>query len=482
MSTMMEGIAPFKTLLGHALVRDEKGQEMHKSTGNAIWFDEAVEKMGADVMRWVYCGQNTTNNLNFGYSGGDQVRRRIFGTWWNVYSFFVNYARLDGYDPAREPVPYDQLQDIDRWLLSKLQVLIKTSNEALSNYNIMTLVQCAEDFIERLSNWYVRRNRRRYWRPKNDSDVDKLAAYQTLYRVLTDMTKIFAPITPFMTEEMYQNLVRTWDTNGPESVHHCDYPRFDEKLFDEKLAGDMDMVADVVNKVLSVRETRQIRVRQPLKRLILVADETDGPALKRFESHILDELNIKELQLADNAGDYVTYEVKCNMKTLGPKFGRDIKTLTGLLAELPVQEVVDSVSNAQLITLSNDEDSWELSPEDIVVTRNFPESLVVTDTPRLTLIVDIEINDELKREGMARDIVRHIQQTRKDTGLEIQNHIKITWQTNDDTLKEAINEHQDYIRSETLCDEMGNGDVAGPDVKEVNITGTTLKLQVEKTC
>ncbi len=219
MSTMMENMPPFKTLLGHALVKDEHGQDMHKSSGNAIWFDDAAEHpdLGADCMRWLYCSQNPEHNLNFGYGIGKQIHRRVFSTWWNVYSFFSNYARLDGFDPSREPVPYEQLQDIDRWLLSKLQGLIQTAHTALTDYKVEALVQQADDFIERLSNWYVRRNRRRFWRAKSDSDTDKLAAYQTLYRVLTDLGRVLAPVVPFITEEMYQNLVRAHDDVAPGS-------------------------------------------------------------------------------------------------------------------------------------------------------------------------------------------------------------------------------------------------------------------------
>ncbi len=479
MSTMMEGIAPFKTLLGHALVRDEHGDEMHKSTGNAIWFDEAVEKMGADVMRWLYCGQHTTNNLNFGYTPGRQVNRRVFGTWWNVYSFFVNYARLDGFDPTRESVPYDQLQDIDRWLLSKLQVLVRTANQSISNFNVMVAIQCAEDFIERLSNWYVRRNRRRYWRPKSDSDIDKLAAYQTLYKVLVDLTKVLAPITPFITERMYQNLVRSIDENAPESVHHCEYPQFDEALYDEKLAGEMDTVADIVNRVLSVRETRQIRVRQPLQKLIAVAEGEGAESLRKFDSHILDELNIKQLEFVESLDDYVSYSVKPNQKNLGPKYGKDLKVVRELIGALDPKETVARINANESIVLESDGNSWELAPEDFLVTSDCAENLVVNDSASPALVVDIEITDELLREGMARDIVRHIQQQRKDSGLEIQNYIKVDYCSSDETVLAALQEHKDYICSETLCDEIVKSEgLAGQEVK---IGNAKLTIKVEKT-
>ena len=480
MSTMMEGIAPFKTLLGHALVRDEQGNEMHKSTGNTIWFDEAAEKMGADVMRWLYCEHNPTNNLNFGYKIGDQIRRRVFGTWWNVYSFFVNYARLDGFDPKREPIPYEQLQEIDRWLLSKLQLLTKTANESLSEFDVSRLINCADDFVERLSNWYVRRNRRRYWRPKNESDVDKLAAYQTLYRVLVDLCKILAPITPFMTEEMYHNLVCSYDKNAPESVHHCEYPQFDETLYNEDLARDMDMIADVVSRVLSVRETQQIRVRQPLPRLIAVTDNNQANTLERYTEHILNELNIKKLEFADSLDAFVSYSVKANNKLLGPKYGKDLKTIAQLLADKPVHEVVQVVSQGGSIDLTNGPNNWQLQADEIIVESNYPETIVLSENAEPKLIVDIEISDELRREGWARDIVRHIQQTRKEIDLQIQDHIRVQWQTDNQNIQKAIMEHKNYIEKETLCEEMTEMENGSEPTKEIAIGDSKLMLLVEK--
>ncbi|KPK77171.1 MAG: isoleucyl-tRNA synthetase [Phycisphaerae bacterium SM23_30] len=483
MSTMMEDIPPFRTLLGHALVRDEFGKEMHKSAGNAIWFDEAVEKMGADVMRWIFCGHNPINNLNFGYKLGDQVRRRIFSTWWNVYSFFVNYARLDGFDPQRPAVPHDQLQDIDRWILSKLQALIRLGRESMENYDVAAVVKAAEDFIERLSNWYVRRNRRRYWRPKSESDQDKLAAYQTLYQVLADLCKIMAPVAPFITEEMYQNLVRSHKTDAPESVHHCDYPQFDDALYTEGLAEEMDLVADVVSRVLSIREIKQIRVRQPLQRLIAVTtDERQRKVLKRFEPHLLDELNIKQLEFVESTDQYVSYNVKPNNKNLGPKYGKDLNTITELLGRQSAAEIAQKVDGGINITLQAENKTWELEAQDLIVESDLPGNLVLSEGEEPALILDIAITDPLRREGWARDIVRHIQQIRKDIGLEIQNHIKIDYQTDDKNLQAACDEYQDYIRRETLCDAMAEYDgLTSTDVKQVKIGGAALKVFVQKT-
>ena len=478
MSTMMENTPPFKTLLGHALVRDEDGQEMHKSTGNAIWFDDAAEKMGADVMRWIYCGQNPTNNLNFGYHIGEQVGRRVFSTWWNVYSFFVNYARLDGFDPTREPVAYDQLQDIDRWLLSKLQVLIRTANEALDDYNVQLMMGCAEDFIDRLSNWYVRRNRRRFWRPKNQSDTDKLAAYQTLYRVLVDLCKVMAPVAPFVTEEMYQNLVRSFEADAAESVHHCDYPGFDARLYTEGLAERMDVVSDVVSSALSLREKRQLRVRQPLRRLIVdPVDENTEQAVRQFEEHILDELNVKAV-VVEGVKKHQQLEIKPNYRELGPKCkeeGVDMKTVVAFLAEQSALDIAADVEAGRDIVLGS---GIRLRPEHVVVEQVKVDHMEFSVDPSFSLGLDCEITDELRCEGFARDIVRHIQQIRKDIGLEIQDHITVEWRCEDKGIIAAIGEHADYIRNETLCDAIAAADAG--EGKKVKIGGKVVCLKITK--
>jgi isoleucyl-tRNA synthetase len=481
MSTMMENKPPFKTLLGHALVKDQEGKEMHKSTGNAIWFDDAAEKMGADVMRWMYCGHNATNNLNFGYAGGDLVRRRNFSTWWNVYSFFVNYARLDGFDPKREAIPYDQLQDIDRWLLSKLQVLTKTANESLSNFDTDSLIQCADDFIDRLSNWYVRRNRRRFWRAKSDSDSDKLAAYHTLYRVLVDLCKILAPVCPFMVEDMYQNLVRSVDDSAPESVHHCDYPQFDENLHSESLAGEMDMVADIVNKVLSIREVKQIRVRQPLGRLIIdPVDEKTSEIMSRFQNHILDELNIKQLVIED-ISQYQTIKINPNHRSLGQKFKKDKQIVCDLLAQQSPLDIASDVKDGRDIFLEGEGKKFQLSPDDVEIEQEQVENMEFALESNFSLALDTTITDELRREGLARDIVRHIQQLRKDSGLKIQDRITVNWQSGDDVLRAAVDEHNDYICSETLCDTLATAEsFDGNNTKDIKVGGASLKLAVSK--
>jgi isoleucyl-tRNA synthetase len=479
MSTMMENIPPFKTLLGHALVRDEQGQEMHKSTGNAIWFDEAAEKMGVDSMRWLYCRQNPVNNLNFGYGITDQIKRKVFNTWWNVHSFFVNYARTDDFDPKQAKVPVAERQDLDRWILSRLQELVRTGNERLADYDAPSLVRAAEDFIDALSTWYVRRSRRRYWRPRNADDKDKLAAYQTLHEVLVTLCKVLAPVVPFITEKFYQRLVRDVDESAPESVHLCDYPQFDASLHDEALTREMDAAMRIVSSALSLREARQLRVRLPLAEMIVVAtDESVANAVKRFQDHILDELNIKKLSLETDLGRMVQYDVKPNLKLLGPKYGKDAARIRGLLGKMGPAEVAERVAHKLPVKIESDGQGWELLPEEILVEQKSAEHLAVSEDRGLTVALDTRITPELEREGLSRDVVRHIQQMRKEADLDLMDRIEVSYETEADVLREAIEQHADYIRGETLCDTLYAGHCES--AKEIKLSGNVVKLYVRK--
>ena len=362
---------------------------------------------------------------------------------------------------------------------SKLCNLTQTANQALTQFNVSLLVQQAEDFIERLSNWYVRRNRRRFWRPKNESDQDKLAAYQTLYKVLVELCKLLAPVVPFVTDHMYQNLVRTIDSNAPESIHHCEYPQFDQALYNEKLADDMDMIADVVSRTLSIRKAQQIRVRQPLQRLIVIVDDNAKNVLNRYKSHILEELNVKTLDLTDSLDEYLSYTIKPNFKTLGPKFGKDANTVAKLLAEKPARQIALTVAGGKDVTLQTEDNQYQLQPQDILVEKNFAENIIVSDNAEPPLALDIEITEQLHQEGLARDIVRHIQQLRKEIGLEIQDHITVNYHSEDKTINIAVDKHSDYICGETLCNKISTtGNIT--DAKEVKIASALVSLLVTK--
>ena len=480
MSTMMENIPPFKTLLGHALVRDEKGQEMHKSAGNAIWFDDAAEKMGVEAMRWIYCRQNPVNNLNFGYSIADQVKRKVFNTWWNVYTFFVSYARTDDFDPTRtEPIPYAERQDLDRWIISRLQELIRTGNERLADYDAPALVRAAEGFLDALSTWYVRRSRRRFWRPSDPNDRDKLAAYQTLHEVLVALCKVLAPIVPMLTEKFYQKLVREVDPTAPESVHHCDYPEFDPALYDEHLTRVMDAAMRIVSNALSIREQRKLRVRLPLREMTIVpADQSHAEAVERFRDHIMEELNVKALTVTKDASDLVRFEIKPNFKLLGPKYGARTKVVATALASLDPVDVASRVNNGKNVVLTVEGETIELLPGEVLVAQHAPEHLAVAEDHGLIVALNVEVTPELEREGLARDIVRHIQQCRKELDLDLTDRIRVTYSTDDPVLLETLREHADYVRAETLCDALCAGDVENG--REIHLAGHKVRILVSR--
>jgi len=468
MSTMMEGIPPFKTLLGHALVRDKQGREMHKSWGNAIEFDEAAERMGCDVMRWVFCRQNPVNNINFGWDISRQAERKVFNTLWNVYAFFSNYARLDEFDPRAEPVPYDERPDMDRWLLSDLQLLVRTANERLTDYDVAALVRRAEKLVDDLSNWYVRRSRRRFWRARDEDDRDKLAAYQTLHEALVTLCKVLAPVIPFLTDFMYRDLVAEQDPEAPESVHLCDYPQPRDELIAEELSGDMDVVTSVVTAVLGLRMQAQLRVRQPLGELVAVtADADKRAALRRFEGPLLDELNVKSLHVRHEAGELERFQVVPNMRVLGPKHKSGAGKVAQAVKALDAAEAARTVQAGGELVVQVDGAEVRVTPDEVDVQRVTPENVAVAEAAGVMLVLNTEITPELRAEGWARDTVRHVQQLRKEADLNIEDRIRLHYATDSAELAAAVQAWRDYVMAETLSVSMeaGRGEGASKSVR-----------------
>ena len=478
MSTMMEGVPPFKTLLGHALVRDEHGQEMHKSWGNAIEFDEAAERMGCDVMRWVFCRQNPVNNINFGWDISQQAERKVFNTLWNVYAFFSNYARLDEFDPGAEPVPYAERPDMDRWLLSDLQLLVRTADERLADYDVAALVRRAEKFIDDLSNWYVRRSRRRFWRARSRDDRDKLAAYQTLHEALVTLCKVLAPVIPFLTEFMYRDLVAAQDPGAPESVHLCEYPQPNAALIDEDLSRHVDVVTSVVTAVLGLRMQEQLRVRQPLSELVAVTrDAGKQAALRRFEGPLLEELNVKSLHVRQDAGELERFEIVPNMRALGPKYKSEAGKVARALKALDAAEAARTVQAGGDLALSVDGMEVRVAPDEVDVHRLTPDNLAVAEAAGVMLVLNTQVTPALRAEGWARDTVRHVQQLRKEANLNIEDRIHLRYATESAELADAIEQWRDYIMAETLALSMAAGSGEGAS-KAVRIGGADLTLQL----
>jgi isoleucyl-tRNA synthetase len=505
MSTMMsEGQPPFRTLLGHGLVRDEQGREMHKSLGNSIEFSRAAEELGADAMRWLYCRSNPATNLNFGPGPINDVRGRFVIKLWNCYSFFVNYARLDGFDPIAPSVPISGRPEIDRWIYSDLQLLIKKARESFEAYDVMSFCLELERFVDdRLSNWYVRRNRDRFWSKSTDLDEagkrDKLAAYQTLYTVLRELCKLSAPVIPFLSEAMWQNLRMAGDE---ESVHLCDYPRFFEDYVDRNLSDHVDDLLRIVSLGLGARNAAGCKIRQPLAEIRIDNHSlSELEAVVRFEKQILDELNVKrvsihvpqdQLPLLDEAkaefcptsgvvaivseDRMLRHTVKLNPKTAKSKYKGKPEAAEAALKMMSGDTVLEKMGLESKFTLLG----VELGPDDLIFGTSAPDGWAgQMDRSRGTqVMVDIRLTDQLRSEGLARDVIRQVQEHRKNSGLEMQDRIVLYLGTDSEKLNAAIVAHRDHIAAETLATQWS--DTPPGDFAEVKIEGQPLKIALKK--
>jgi isoleucyl-tRNA synthetase len=495
MSTMMEGRAPFKVLLGHGLVRDQWDRPMHKSAGNAIPFEGAADEgfdlrdpkgvvghypgMSADLIRWMFCRHNPAVNLDFGPEPADELRARFTLKLWNTYAFFSNYARLDDFDPNALQVPLAGRTDLDRWVLSDLQKLIGKAREGFESYNLMAFCLEAERFVDdKLSNWYVRRNRRRFW--KGEKGADKDAAYQTLYTVLVTLAKLFAPVMPFLSEEMYQNLVVRGAGGGPGSVHLSDYPTADPALVDEDLSADMNALLDVVSLGSAARNSAKIKVRQPLAELkVQPASERERRAVERFPEQVCEELNVKKVTLHDPAeGPLLVYDVKPNMKALGPKFGPRLKDVQAAIAAAPAAELAAKVQRGEPFELPSAGGPVTLGPVDVVVQQKAPEGWAGASERGTQVLVDVRVTEELAREGMARDVVRQVQELRKQSELEMEDRIALWLGTESEPLRRAIEAHRDYIAGETLAAQWASGPLDG-EAKSARVEVEKHQLVIE---
>jgi isoleucyl-tRNA synthetase len=469
-STALVDRAPYKTVLGFALLRDEHGREMHKSAGNAIWFDEAAEVMGADVMRWLYCQHNPALNLNFGFGLGDEIRRRFILPLWNSYAFFVNYAALDGWTPATSyEVPLAERTMLDRWILSRLQGVIAEVRARLDDYDAAAATRALETFVvEELSNWYIRRNRRRFW--KTEADRDKAAAYETLYEVLVTLSKLLAPFIPFLADEMYENLVGGVREDAPRSVHLTDFPMPDPAKVDAALDGDMAALLAVVGLGRAARTKAGAKVRQPLPAVLVWArDPAVLDAVERMQDQLLDELNVKALRRIDQPETYASYVVRPNLAVLGPKYGRRLGALRSALAEAEAGEVARTVRAGGTVTLRAGDEDFELTADELLVDVTERAGFNVAEDRDLLVALDATLTPELVAEGLARDFVRGVQDARKNAGLRIEDTIRLVYRADAESAA-AIAAYADYIRGETLATTLAAGDPSGEaHVEEVRL-------------
>ena len=456
MSTVLEDTEPFKLVFSYALMRDENGEEMHKSKGNAIWFEDAAERMGVDAMRWTFARHDPANNINFGFNTAEEVRRRFIIPLWNVYSFFVTYANIDRFDPNTEAPPVSERPDLDRWILSELHQLIADVTSNLEKFEPDPAARQTEEFVESLSNWYVRRSRRRFWKSGlvggddvaeetgRDDVTDKLAAYATLYEVLVTLAKLLAPIVPFLTEAMYRNLTASL-ADGRESVHLEDYPKANLSLVDEGLNEVTRLAQRVSSMGRAARSRAQIKVRQPLEKVLVSArTQQEREFLDAAAPQILDELNIRTLEVIEGESDVQEIVVQPNLPVLGPKYGAKVGEIRSVLSALTPQQSAKFAEPDYTIEVAG----VELGGDDVLISRRDMPGLTAVSDAGLLVAVSTEVTPELLLEGQARELVHRIQNMRRDAGFDIADRI-LTYYHGDD-LTEILATHGDYIKQETL--------------------------------
>jgi isoleucyl-tRNA synthetase len=448
MSVTLEDRTPYRAVLAYEKLLDEHGRPMHRSLGNAIWFDEAAERMGADAMRWLYASQPVQSNLYFGYGPAEEVKRKLL-TLWNTYSFFVTYAALDRFDPIHTQLPTWERAPLDRWILSELQVLIRDVREGLDAYDPASATRAVERFVDELSNWYVRRGRRRFWR--SDDDQDKQAAYLTLYEVLSTLVRLLAPFLPFVTETIYQNLVRSVDAEAPESVHLCDYPKSDGALVDEGLAAQVAQARAIVSLGRAARNQageKGIRVRQPLA-AVRVASHNGAVRLSpEIEADVRDELNVKRVEIVPGLEEVVERVVRGRPDVLGPRLGRAVQPVMAALKAREFQLNPDGSVEAA---------GQHLAPDEVLVALTPRPGFAAAEGDGFTVALETKLSPSLVAEGRAREIVHRIQTMRKEAGFQVEDRIA-TYCAGDPELEAAVTEHAAYLRAETLSLDLVQGE------------------------
>ncbi|MCW4039118.1 MAG: class I tRNA ligase family protein [Candidatus Bathyarchaeota archaeon] len=445
MSTILERVAPFTTCLGHGLVLAEDGREMHKSWGNAIWFDDAAETMGADAMRWIYCTNKAENNLLFGYGRADRVRREFIIPLWNIYSFFITYANIDAWTPRNHSTTVSIL---DQWILSKLNLLIQDVTANLEQYDAYVATAHLRQFIQELSTWYIRRSRRRFW--KSESDEDKKAAYTTLYTTLETLIKLLAPFTPFLTEEIYQNLVRQIDPLAAESIHHSAWPKADLQLINHELMHDMDLTIQISHLGRAARNHARIKLRQPLAEAKIAGPATTLQRLHRSRELIQDELNVKKITFTSNKRELITYRIQLLPQILGKKHGALFPKIQACMAEQNHNDLAHQLQQGHNITLVIDEQEIFVLPTEVEIVSNSIDNWAISQNEEIVVGVNIQLTELLRQEGLARDVVRRIQNQRKNAEFDISDEITIYYIATP-LLTSVFERFHAYIQSETLA-------------------------------
>ncbi len=473
-STLLFNKAPYENVIVLGHVQDENGQKMSKSKGNAVDPFDALQTYGADAIRW-YFYINSAPWLPNRFHGKavEEGQRKFMGTLWNTYAFYVLYANIDEFDPTKYSLDYDKLPVMDKWLLSKLNTVVSQVDNHLNNYQIPEAARALQDFVDEMSNWYVRRSRDRFW--AKGMEQDKINAYMTLYTALVTISKAAAPMIPYMTEEIYQNLVRSVDKTAPESIHLCDYPVADAKLVDKALEENMERVLDAVVMGRACRNNAAIKNRQPVGKMYLKADFT----LDSFYTDIIkDELNVKEVIFTDDVRDFTSYSFKPQLRTVGPKYGKQLKAIQETLAGLDGNAAMDELNEKGQISFPAGDVTVELTKEDLLIEMTQKDGYVSEEDNKITVVIDTNLTEELITEGFVLEMISKIQTMRKDADFEVTDHIKVSVNGNQKLYDIAV-ANKDAICSKVLADELTT-DAKFAVEKEWNVNGENVVITVEK--
>ncbi|MGD2163861.1 MAG: class I tRNA ligase family protein, partial [Anaerolineales bacterium] len=433
MSTILERRAPFKHVFTYATLLDEEGQPMHKSWGNMIEFNEAADKMGVDVMRWLYINHKPEKDLMFGYHRADEARRRFLIPLWNVYAFFVTYANIDGWQPVPEGKP--TYSELDRWILARLNQLIDEVTRRLEDYEPDRATEAIEAYIDDLSNWYLRRSRRRFWAKAGvdeAADADKHAAYATLYEVLQNMTRLLAPFTPFVVESMYQNLVRQLDESAPESIHHCPWPEPVDEWRDQTLIEEMALVQSLVSMGHAARNSVNRKLRQPLAEAAFrVPDSQQEETIRKYDELIRDELNVKKVRLLDTATEAIEYQLKALPKQLGQKYGAKYPAIREAVGHLDPEKAAERLIGGETIEVEVEGEKLILLPDEVEVRVEAHEGFAAIAEGAYVAALDTELTEKLRLEGLAREFVRRVQELRKQADFNVDDRIRVQFKASE---------------------------------------------------
>ncbi len=473
-STLLFNKAPYENVIVLGHVQDADGQKMSKSKGNAVDPFDALKTHGADAIRW-YFYENSAPWLpnRFNDKAVTEGQRKFMGTIWNTYAFFVLYANIDDFDATKYTLEYDKLPVMDKWILSKLNTLVKTVDNYLENYKITETARVLEDFVDELSNWYVRRCRERFW--AKGMEQDKINAYMTLYTTLVTLCKVSAPMIPFMTESIYRNLVCSIDKSAPESVHLCDFPVANEAWIDKELEDSMEDVLDAVVIGRACRNATNIKNRQPIGKMFIKADWKLNDF---FTAIIADELNVKEVEYKDDVRDFTSYSFKPQLKTLGPKYGKILNDIRKTLSELDGNKAMDELNTNGVLKLNVAGQDIELTKEDLLIEMTQMEGFVANSDKGITVVMDTNLTPELINEGFVREIISKIQTMRKDADFEVMDKIAVTVSGNDKIAK-LMEDNKEQIQKVCLADSILQGEAKG-FVKEWDINGEKVSFGVEK--